>query len=560
MFYTMRKKNSFLPKAWYWLCMCFIGVSLVSAARASNEDAAVHARITYEIPEGVYVNVGTDQCLQQGTTGSLVFDDGQIVSFEVRQVARNSALLHLARLEEGLPENLRERPVELLFDRQEPSEPESTIVDRASTVVEAKPFVPLLAPVKRIAERSSSKNISHGSVGLRHQFQSGTDNQQGYAITRLDTSGSMDRIQSTAWSFVWSGSARYRTGDAYQNHPDYQVVQPVIYSAKLQYPLDQGGFLRLGRFLPVELPGVGYFDGAQLEIHRDGPWRFGMFGGLKPGLNNLEVSADELTAGGYITLEAGQRRGAYYSGTAGVLGSLFKGEADRLAVLLDQRASYGSKYNLYSTAEVDVGIADTTNSTTQLTRVDVTASARLHRNFTLRAGFDHWQRPDTLAQRALLVIVDDRLFDNGYWRYWVGGRHKLPWNLRLNEEVAMTVSDAGNNAMRWRFGLSRTGLFSWSNASLRASLYNLEAQGADGYGSVISAYLPWWNGKLVIRPASGMRWLDTEAETDGLSLTYYSIYADALLTKTWTLSGGLMTTRGDAADSTVFDLGVRYRW
>jgi hypothetical protein len=42
------------------------------------------------------------------------------------------------------------------------------------------------------------------------------------------------------------------------------------------------------------------------------------------------------------------------------------------------------------------------------------------------ASVDHWERPDNHAERDLLVLADDRFFDSGFWRYWVGSDQNLP--------------------------------------------------------------------------------------------------------------------------------------
>jgi hypothetical protein len=156
--------------------------------------------------------------------------------------------------------------------------------------------------------------------------------------------------------------------------------------------------------------------------------------------------------------------------------------------------------------------------------------------------------------------VDDALFDDGFWRYWVGARHDLSWNLNLNEELAYIVSDATEDAMRWRVGLTRTGLFGWTSANIGATLYNLEAQDAAGYGGLLRAYLPFWDARIAIRPSASLRWLDPANGGEGLTVTYFSLYGDARLYKAWTLTGGLTSTGGDGADALLFDLGLRYSW
>ena len=553
-------------------CLISIGLWLVLAGPSlpcQAGEVVVTSRITYQVPDGVYVNTGTDKGLQQGLVGTVHLDDGRLFPFEVLHSARTTALLRVDGLDTTRG-NLRDQSIELAFElarQTETSTPPKTTPpsdsDASSLALgEDEVFVPLLTPVKRPAKLPSHENVSHGRVQVRHAFQSDSDNQLDYAITRLNSSGSIERLQGSPWSFEWSGNATLRSGDAYREHSDYQSVRPDIYRALFQHPLEEGGFLRLGRFLPRELPGIGYLDGAQSEIRsHGGPWRFGAVAGFKPDRRDLGASAKEPTLAGYATVEAGQRNADYYTGTVGLLSSLFDGQANRLALLLDQRARLGTRFNLYSTAEVDLGVADTsTSSSVQLTRLNLSASAKVSRSFTLRAGLDHWERPDTLDQRDLLAIQEDRLFDNGYWRYWVGAQHKLPWNLRLSEQLSFIDSDAGNNASRWRVSLSRTGVLAWPSASLTATLYNLETRGAEGYGSRVSAYLPWWQGKLVLRPAVGLRWLDAEAQSDDLTLTYYSIHVDGRISTTWTLFGGLTTSTGDGADATLFDLGARYKW
>ncbi|MCP4452972.1 MAG: hypothetical protein GY809_16035, partial [Planctomycetes bacterium] len=150
------------------------------------------------------------------------------------------------------------------------------------------------------------ENISHGRFQLRQAFQSGADNPLDYSVTRFNTSGSIERLQGGDWSFEWSGDARLRAGDAYRDHSDYQAIKPNVYRAVFQHPLENEGFLRFGRFLPRELPGIGYLDGVQRETHREGPWRFGVVAGLKPDRIRLAASGDEPTIASYATVEAGQ--------------------------------------------------------------------------------------------------------------------------------------------------------------------------------------------------------------------------------------------------------------
>jgi len=531
----------------------------------------VHGRVTYEAQEGVYVNVGTDGGLVQGLVGSLQFEDGRTAQFEVLHAARQSALLRLV----GYPrtERLLDRSIEIAF---EPQSTEQTAAPRGGSeqaqkeaatsppvpgTAEAKEFVPLLASVPRTPEVSAPQNVSHGRIELRQSLQMDSENGLGYSSTRLRSSGSMERIKGSPWSFAWSGDLRYRAGDAFQNHPDEQEIHPDFYRLMFQRPIEDGGFLRFGRFVPVELPGLGYVDGVQGETRRGEGLRFGAMAGLKPGRVNLDASVDEPLVAGYTTVEAGRREGPYYSGTVGLLNSYYHGKIDRLALLMDQRAGWGPRFTLYSTAAVDLNAAAAeTRDGIRLTQLDVFAESRLSSFLGLRAGADHWERPDIQAERDLLAFADERFFDNGYWRYWVGSYQNLPWSLQLYEEVSLIDADNTGDSTRYQVRLTRTGLFDMRNASASLTAYRLAGNDTDGYGCRVSGYFPFRAGRLIAQPAAGFRTLQTGSQAQDVSLTYLSLYLDGRLSKTWTLFGGLNYSNGAGVDSTLLEVGLRYSW
>lgn len=537
----------------------------------SAAQTTVHGRVTYEAQEGVYVNVGTEGGLAQGLTGTLQFEDGRAVAFEVLHAARQSALLRLV----GYPwtERLLDRAVQLAFEPRSPeqttpppgseqeSKKEPPAASPAPGASEAKEFVPLLAPVQRTPEPTAPRNVSHGRVDVRQSFQTDAEHNLGYSTTRLRSSGSMERIEGSPWSFTWSGDLRYRTGDTYENHPDYQDIHPDFYQLMFQRPIEDGGFLRFGRFVPVELPGLGYVDGVQGETRRGEGLRFGAIAGLKPGRLNLDASADEPLVAGYTTVEAGRRDGSYYSGTLGLLNSYYHGRMDRLAMLLDQRAGLGPRLTLYSTAAVDLnaGAAETRDGI-RLSQLDVFAESRLSSFLGLRAGVDHWERPDIQAERDLLAFPDARFFDNGYWRYWVGSYQNLPWSLQLYEEVSLIDADNTGDSTRYQVRLTRTGLFAMRNASASITAYSLAGADTDGYGCSASGCFPFSNGRLIVQPAAGFQTFQTGSQAQDVSLMYLSLYLDGRLSKTWTVFGGLNYSNGNGVDSTLLEVGLRYSW
>ncbi len=421
-------------------------------------------------------------------------------------------------------------------------------------------FVPLLAPIPRGPEASKPPSTSHGRIQVHQMFQTDSQGDLGYSVTRLSSSGGVDRIDGSPWSFEWSGDLRYRTGDAYLSNPNYQEPHLDLYRAMFQRPFGEGGFLRFGRFVPYELPGIGYVDGLQGQVQPGEHTRLGVVGGLKPNRIDLDASADEPLVVPYAMFTAGPRDGRHYSGTVGLLNSYYQGEIDRLALLFDQRAGLAKGLTLYSTAVVDfdVGASQTRNGT-RLTQLDVSAVSELSSFLTLRAGVDHWERPDQRAERALLPFPDDRFFDNGYWRYWVGSSQNMPWNLRLAEEVGFIESDTVDGDVRWQVSLTRSGLGGWRDASATVAVYNLIAYGDNGYGCRVSGYLPLNKGTVIVQPAAGFRVLQAASGQD-ISLSYLSVGLDGRLSRNWNLFGGVTYFSGDDVGSTLFELGLRYAW
>jgi len=546
--------------------MALLWLVLFSSPRflGAAEQQTLPARVTFQLPDGVYVDVGTESGLQAELTGQAHHASGQVWTFEVQHTARKTALLRLRGLDPR--EELRDHTLELVFKPADvvakpgADNPTSSTDDPNATDSGAA-FVPLLTPMQQTPKATASRNVGHGHVQINQAWQSASNSEQEYGVTRLSTAGSLERLQASPWSFEWAGRAAYRTGNAYQSHSDYQEIVPYIHLASLYRPLAEDGFVRLGRFLPRELPGVGYLDGVQTEVKQSDLWRFGVAGGLKPGRTDLAVSSKEPTVTGYTTLEAGQRNERYYSGTMGVLGSLYNGQADRLAVLWDQKADLGARTHLYGTLEFDLGIADTpTQKGSQLTRLDYYITTQVTRVFTLRGGVDHWERPDTQAERARLRINDDRYFDSGYWRYWIGGQQRIQSHWTTSQEISLMDSATDRNYTHWRLGLARNGLGDWSGATLRGTFFNMEGGGLEGYGATFSAYLPMANARWSLQPALGFRWAETEAESPDLSITYFTLRFDGRMTDAWTLYGGISPATGDGVSATLFDLGFRYRW
>jgi hypothetical protein len=312
--------------------------------------------------------------------------------------------------------------------------------------------------------------------------------------------------------------------------------------------------------LPYELPGVGFIDGAQGDVPITDWLRLGAIAGLKPRRRDLGFSIDEPTGSLYGTVELGKSGALYYTGTLGALGSFYEGDFDRCALLLDQRVDLGPKLSFFSTSAVDFDVGQMeVREGVRLTRADIYAVSPITPYLTLRAGADHYERPDTAAERDQLSIVDARYFDRGYVRYWTGATVRLPARFSLDGEVGIIDAPDESSAIRWRAGVARFGTF-LPNDHLLLTIYNLQSLDGEGYGARIAATLPLLEDRLSIRPSAGFRFVDTDDTDEELSVTDVALFVDYWISRAWSVYAGATWAFGDELDATIIDLGVEFRW
>lgn len=530
---------------------------------APVEAAEIECTILYETPDGLFVDAGSDRGVEVGSTGAIIRDGDQIARVSVVRVTKSTALITLVtppRQDRPVPGDR----VYLMVSDAAPAQKEETRGERSPTLKESRDdeeFVPLLALPERSVGLTTPSNLFHGTLSLRQLLQVDSEELRDYSVTRVGSHGSLERIEGSPWNLEWSGDVEYRDGHALEDAQDYQEPQLYLYRLAFFRKFDDSSMVRVGRFLPRELPSVGYLDGAQGEKALGEHFRVGAMAGLKPTLSRLDFSVKEPTVVPYLTVSAGERSGFYYSGTAGVLGSLYEGKENRLALLLDQAASFGSRFSLFATGEVDFDIGNMeTRSGTRLTRLDVFASYAIAPFLGVRIGVDHYERPDTPAERDQLEFQDDDFFDRGYWRYWAGSTQSLPWDLQLSEEISFTDSEEEDYELRWLVSLTRIGLPWLPAASVTASAYNLEGAGVDGYGGRLSANLPLMNHSLSIMPSVAMRLIEDDAGDEDFDFTDVALQLNWMITPAWTLYSSVSHAFGDETNRYFVELGVSFRW
>lgn len=424
-------------------------------------------------------------------------------------------------------------------------------------------FIPLLAPTvipkKAI---STSSNIFHGRMRGWQLYQVITPSQAWYSASRLDSDGSIERLYGRPWSFVWSGNASYRDGSSFSSSDDFKRPRPHMYRLTLAKKMQNGGFIRMGRFFPSELSGLGYIDGAQTELPAAESLKFGGLVGFRPDRIYLGFADKEPIASGYGTLEKGTPRSLYFLGTLGVFHTLYRGKADELAVLYDQRADLGPKLNLFGTCQVDFNAgAAQVNKQPSLSRADLTVNAPLALLLNLRGGVNHYAPVDIAAERDL-AGGSNLYLNNGYWRYWVGDSQTLLWTpLWLSEDISFTKTQGKFQPGSWRVGISRGGLPGLPNAFLTVTTYNLYNSIGPEYGGTVSGSLPFFKGRFNIDGNAGFRYGPTFSDPRRrFRASDISGHINWRISEAWNFDAGASRSYSEQIQSSSLNGGLSYRW
>jgi hypothetical protein len=397
---------------------------------------------------------------------------------------------------------------------------------------------------------------------LREIYQQISPSNEQDIMTRVDSDGSFDRLFSKPWSLNWSGNGRYRDSNRSSTAADYHAPQGYLYRLILAGNITERTSLNAGRFIPFELPGLGYVDGAKVHYKANSRLQYGAMAGARPDRETLGFSGDEVMGASYIAYQNGRPGALFFSGTLGVLRTTYLGKPDELAVLYDHRSDLTRFFNLSVTSQVDFnGGTAKVNKDPRLTRLDAYLTSKLLEFLSLRGGVNHYERPDTAAERA--ISGDDNLDairNSGSWRYSGGSTQNLPFRLSLDEEMTYYDTNEGRSKGFWRVSLSRYGLFSIQQGRVTLSGFNLSEFEGEGHGGQVSLSLPFSNNHFWFDSIYGFRYSGPTGEKKTYSTSDISTRLIYRTGKHWDVDLGFSRIYQQGIQSSVGDIGISYQW
>ncbi len=534
-------------------------VLLIGATRLradGDEPSEIPCHLAYVLAEGVFVDVGSEVGLATGATGWIAYQGQPLVRFEIGAVTRESTFLRLlAPRTPGFPSTGQRISLQLDENVKPP-----TAMAPVDPLPE-KPFRPLLVTPEDV-DVGEPENVFHGRLTFRQRVQGVSNGDLDYRRTELITSGSIERIQGSPWALEWAGDLTYRDGDALRRVDDYQEIRIEAERFALARRFDDESILRLGRFIPGELPSIGYLDGAHVEKVFSEGFRWGVLGGWKPSRIDLHPTSDEPTLATYATVLSESEDGDHFSLTGGALLSYFEGDLDRLAILIDQTAHIG-RLDIFTSAEVDLDVgAANKRDGVRLTRLDVGISSQLE-GWAPRVGASRYELLDTAAERDLFDIVilpTDDFLEDSYWRFYVGARHELSDELSLDEEVSYTQSETTDDGVRWRVSLIKRLLFGAPGAQGSFTVFNLLGEEQRGYGGRIGAYFPAGDGEVDFQPSMSFRYVDYQEGDDTFGFGDLTLRSHWRPSRRWEFFVAGSYSLADEVQRLFLELGFTLRW
>lgn len=533
-------------------------VSEPAAPRETRHDRTRSSQVTFVLADGIYINLGREDGVQEEAAGTARADSGLLGRFVVVYVSRNSSFLRLETPASSAEPLVTGTLLMLEFDDAlggrvaDLEGPEPPTGD-------AEPFVPLLTP-RVVVDARGSRNVFHGRVTARQWYQRTSDSDLDYFRTRLRTNGSIDRIDGTAWAFEWDADLTYRSGDGLEDVDRHEEFDPKFFRLAAVRRFDDRSIVRVGRFLPYELPSMGFVDGVQAEI----PWgeriRWGGVAGLRPKRDTLDFGTSEPLLTTYLTYFRDDGAEGLFSATGGFMASLWDGDLDRGAFLVDQRWRRG-KFSLttHSVIDLDVGSSEV-RSGTRLTELNVVGAYEFERS-RLRLGVDRFELVDNDAERSVVeefILPDTAFVKDASTRYWIGLQHDLSDRWSIDPQVSFT-DERQTDGLRWSIGVTRRSLGSLEQGTLTARIFSLKSSELDGVGGQVSAFLPVtdvWS----LYPSLRFDWANFNTGSEDFVVTEASVRSFWRLNSSWSMEAGATYGLADDDDRLLIDVGATYRW
>ena len=293
------------------------GLAVPGTAAAQQDTSATRrdsAHVSYRTEDIVFVSAGRQSGIAVGDTLELLGSDGSVVAravvMSVAQRTSSASLISPAgAVAVGQLVRFTAHPPPASVAAAPPPAPDTGVAPAAAAPESAAAAAPapdtgvagVPAPTPAAAPMPRRGVYARWRGNLQIDQSASSSGGQQSLTTYQTTAGLALSGPLASWlSFAARSTTRYRSGSSELTALGLTGSTTTLYQLEARIaPPGSWWNLSLGRFLPPDAPGLGYLDGARLEVQPAASQHIGMLAGYAPDVFTMSPSTQVARAGAY---------------------------------------------------------------------------------------------------------------------------------------------------------------------------------------------------------------------------------------------------------------------
>ncbi len=283
---------------------------------------------------------------------------------------------------------------------------------------------------KRRKDKRSSTRVS-GYLGLQwYQFLDTRNNRNDFKQPTVRFKLKIKNIWDDAYNFKIKARSRYnrRTRRINIDVPAKEWRNR-IYEAAFSYDNTKALLnYKVGRIISNKFSGVGYIDGLLVQHNVTDRLRWGLFGGTQPEWQYSDFQTSIQKYGLYVNYLDGEYGKQRFESTLALAGAYHGSVVSREFLYLQNNYSYGRKWNLYQSLELDINRdwrKQRTGESLSITGIYANGHYNITDDMSVGLNYDNRKNYYTYELRSLA----DSLFDDAFRQ---GARLSFAWRFLKN--------------------------------------------------------------------------------------------------------------------------------
>lgn len=192
-----------------------------------------------------------------------------------------------------------------------------------------------------------------------------------------------------------------------------------VYNLALRYDIDTTLSVTIGRKINYKISSLGPIDGVQAEKYL-GKNYVGIIAGFRPDISDFGFNSDLFQYGAYVGRQTNSKNFISQT-TLGFAEQQNSGEIDRRYIYFQHSSTLFKKFNLFSSAELDIysKVNDVETNDNRLTSLYISTRYRFNRKINLTLSYDSRKR---IIYYETLQTDIERLLDNDIARQGIRAR------------------------------------------------------------------------------------------------------------------------------------------